>query len=593
MHLHSAGGLPPSQTISPTHAHHAFYSTAYEAARIPELLLRYFMHFNRSELAKSAIVCRSWSTLALDTLWRHHEVPLSVLLSQLPFLYERPFKRRGSGHDANDENEDDPDSHSNHGGWYPIKEQASHETIDTSKWNLYLNKFAHKITRLFWNSALRGPSIRLLSTLLDKSAGLVLCPNLRSLRIVIAPYSERLHAMAIPMLCGSSVETVEMQHLLWNGNNSVNVAGHFGIALKTCGSRIRRLILCPPNIRYYYLTPDFSLFSHLTEVHLTEPECEPGGRQIFGDPAKSINFSSLQKLTISSGYLVNCVLLESNMPALESLVVSTLAEDKNGAISMQLSRRSGLLREMEFHSIKFHEGVGSMIRALSSLCHLRKLKLGGGTSKWDITDSDMNVLARSVPNLQSISITLEQTLIYEKVQIPLTHATLLSVVQHCRQLNEIELPMDLSGVDGSKEKPVGFMPSATVTSLKFCKVTLPSKYNNSSRTSQVECVDRIVHFLVGCCPEVQVLEAHQQSRSGGRSGISVPKASARSRCMITARRVLPGAEAEAGCLSEGESGAESESGADSETEAGLCLEERFRKHLEDKWRVISTCIGWM
>ncbi|KAG9030121.1 hypothetical protein FRB95_004310 [Tulasnella sp. JGI-2019a] len=101
-----------------------------------------------------------------------------------------------------------------------------------------------------------------------------------------------------------------------------------------------------------------------------------------------------------------------------------------------------------------------MITALSSLYHLWKLKLSGEPSEWDMTDGHMDVLARSAPNLQSISIAFEQRLEDSNVRkIYLTHATLLSLVQHCRQLAEIELPMDLSQADDSAEKPVGFASS--------------------------------------------------------------------------------------------------------------------------------------
>ncbi|KAG8990768.1 hypothetical protein FRB93_003032 [Tulasnella sp. JGI-2019a] len=450
---------------------------------------------------------------------------------QLPFLCELPFEPRESEHEANTENENDPDSHSARGGWYPLTEQTLPESIDTSIWNLLLFKYAHKITRLTLNSALRGPSIHLLATLLHKSPCSVLCPNLRSLRIDMAPYSERLHAMAIPILCGSSVTNVEMQRFCRTNDNPVIVAEHLGLALKTCGSKIQRVVLGYSKNYYNTFTPDFSLFNHLTEVRLRNVSCdgwqklaencpqlleasvtevlrEPRRSESIGDPTKSIDFPLLRKLRIVSISLVNGILLESNMPALENLIVRRPVQDADGTISTQLAKRSRLLQEVELRVKHFHGGVGFIIRALSSLCHLRKLKLNGDISQWDVRDGDMDVLARSVPNLQSISITLRQNLSYRKGRIPLTHATLLSLVQHCRQLIEIELPMDLSQVDDSSEKPIGFTPSMTVTSLIFCKMMLLSKFkdDDSPPASQV---DGVLAFLACCCPEVRRFQVHE------------------------------------------------------------------------------------
>ncbi|KAG8990764.1 hypothetical protein FRB94_000711 [Tulasnella sp. JGI-2019a] len=551
MRLRSAGNLPRSQTIPPTH--HFVHSTTHDATHIPELLLRYFGYLTRAELVNTAIVCSSWSILAIDTLWCHHEVPLSALLSLLPFLHKRPIKIRR--HENDEKNEDDPDSDFIQGGWYPMMEQP----IDTPTWNLLLNKYAYKVTRLLLDTALRGPSVRLLTTLLDKSAGPVLCPNVRSLRIVMRAHSERLHAMAIPILCGSSVTNVEVKDFCIVVSDPVRFAEHLGTAFQICGSQIRCFKLGSSRGSSYTFTPDFSLFDRLTKVHLrnltregwqklaencphllevslTEVLEEMRRPTPNGDLAKSIDFPLLRKLSINSTTLVNGILSESNMPALERLVVGTHVYDGNGTISMQLAKRSSLLQEVEL-CIMQPDGVGLIITALSSLCRLRKLKLSGETSEWDMTDSHMNALARSAPNLRSISITFERRS-YSRTEkkIHITRATLLSLVQHCRQLVEIELPMDLSNADVPRKKLVGFTPSTTVTSLKFWEAVLPPKF---SRSSHIKFLDGIVHFLIGCCPEVRVFGAHEQNTGVVRPGI----------------------------------------------------EQRFRKYLEDKWRVISTYVA--
>lgn len=46
-----------------------------------------FGYLSNKDLVNAALVCKEWS-IALDTLWRKREVPLSALLSRLDFIKE-------------------------------------------------------------------------------------------------------------------------------------------------------------------------------------------------------------------------------------------------------------------------------------------------------------------------------------------------------------------------------------------------------------------------------------------------------------------------------------------------------------------------
>lgn len=54
--------------------------------RVPEILLLLFEGLTQSQLVNAALVCKPWSSLALDTLWRAHPVRMSTLLSMLVTL---------------------------------------------------------------------------------------------------------------------------------------------------------------------------------------------------------------------------------------------------------------------------------------------------------------------------------------------------------------------------------------------------------------------------------------------------------------------------------------------------------------------------
>ncbi|KAG8990761.1 hypothetical protein FRB93_003025 [Tulasnella sp. JGI-2019a] len=74
--------------------------------------------------------------------------------------------------------------------------------------------------------------------------------------------------MAIPILCGSSVLSVEMQDLRRSLKGPLPVAGYIGSALKTCGSQIQRFEVGYLINYYNTFIPDFSQFVHLAVVHL-------------------------------------------------------------------------------------------------------------------------------------------------------------------------------------------------------------------------------------------------------------------------------------------------------------------------------------
>lgn len=56
---------------------------SHRAVAVPELLLFYLQGLSQKDLAASAIVCKGWSALATDALWRTTTIRFTVLLQKL------------------------------------------------------------------------------------------------------------------------------------------------------------------------------------------------------------------------------------------------------------------------------------------------------------------------------------------------------------------------------------------------------------------------------------------------------------------------------------------------------------------------------
>jgi hypothetical protein len=64
-----------------------YASLAHRVLSIPELLELIFLHLDRASNASNACVCKAWSQIALDTLWREvDDMPrlLSILSPMKP-----------------------------------------------------------------------------------------------------------------------------------------------------------------------------------------------------------------------------------------------------------------------------------------------------------------------------------------------------------------------------------------------------------------------------------------------------------------------------------------------------------------------------
>lgn len=72
------GKLPPSGLREKV-TENSILGTVPRALRIPEVLLEIFAASDNPTRAVSARVCRSWSNLALDVLWRDMSSPIPLL----------------------------------------------------------------------------------------------------------------------------------------------------------------------------------------------------------------------------------------------------------------------------------------------------------------------------------------------------------------------------------------------------------------------------------------------------------------------------------------------------------------------------------
>ncbi|KAG8986654.1 hypothetical protein FRB94_003141 [Tulasnella sp. JGI-2019a] len=59
-------------------------TTEHPATSLNDVLLLIFNYLSKKYLKHVSMVCRPWSTLATDTLWRQHQVPLSTVVARLP-----------------------------------------------------------------------------------------------------------------------------------------------------------------------------------------------------------------------------------------------------------------------------------------------------------------------------------------------------------------------------------------------------------------------------------------------------------------------------------------------------------------------------
>ncbi|KAG8994099.1 hypothetical protein FRB94_010115 [Tulasnella sp. JGI-2019a] len=120
------------------------------ALSLPELLVAILEHLSADGLMVAALVCKVWSAPAVNIIWRTQTITLSRLLAKLA-----PINRKD----------------------YNLYEITP---ITQDDWNLFLEQYANRVTKLDLDVVFNTNSLMLISTLLKTFSGL-LCSNLTSL----------------------------------------------------------------------------------------------------------------------------------------------------------------------------------------------------------------------------------------------------------------------------------------------------------------------------------------------------------------------------------------------------------------------------
>ncbi|KAG8998601.1 hypothetical protein FRB94_001381 [Tulasnella sp. JGI-2019a] len=436
--------------------------TAHRAAGIPEVLLHFFDHLPPDELRCAAQVCKTWSPWALDVLWGHRLIPLSALLSKLSWLMDN--------HDPR--------------AVYCLSIGDS-LIPDFEAWTSFLRQYAHKVTRLDIDAILNQVAQDFMLKLL-KATGTTLCPKLHTV-IVASGHLPISRCPTVSLLVGSPLRDVTFGETCCSDDLHVlpkllvqispkiqsltlepcdDPPPPYALSLKSF-HELRVAHLQDISFRTWSSLCGCPFLEEVTVLDCSTDTCGAKGRSL-------LHFPSLHTLTISSQEICSDVLASTVMPNLRTLDASIL-RDNSERICGQLVERSQHLKEVK---ISFGSSVltNRTIEAFAPLPELRRLELEGWADTITVTDSALILLARSHPQLRVLSIDVvggddsedpcplpPNDEKHDAVPRPthLTTESLLAIVEHCRVLTHLAVPLDLISFD-SPNLPA---PSLSVTTL--------------------------------------------------------------------------------------------------------------------------------
>ncbi|KAG9010389.1 hypothetical protein FRB93_004229 [Tulasnella sp. JGI-2019a] len=430
------------------------------ALLVPELLLHYFAHLSKKDLSVAALVCRFWGVLAEDTLWRVKEVPLTVLLKKL-----------------------DENLHLGIRVW-SLRRQLSPEQTDAPT---HLRRY-QKITSLHVDTCADGAAAIALRQLLNHYQESSLCPNLKYVSISIS---------VIPLGSQTNLDST-LRFLLGSSTTEVTICDHNGT--QELGMILRILGTHSPFVRSFTLgqclrwgeiigyTVDLGQLSHVKVLHLRdisieafETLCGCGeleelfitdggywGHVMEDEARRKMIIPSLRVLAIKCPRL-NCpALVQTDLPSLRRLTF-TYPETVSGAsVGLQsvlegLSQRSRLMEELTVEVCGERLGA-SAIHTLCMMKALTKIRLHGFvTGTLQITDDCIILLAQSFPNLTSLSVDVGAD--WETLAI--TDRSLVSVIIRCKDLDSLDIPLDLSRCH--KQSTPRFLPSSSSVERLFIR----------------------------------------------------------------------------------------------------------------------------
>ncbi|KAG8881984.1 hypothetical protein FRB97_008852 [Tulasnella sp. 331] len=508
---------PKKRSIHVTTAFKVVLNTAivHQTLDVPELLLKVLSHMGPRELLSAARVCKMWSPWVVEVLWGQSEVPLSAILDKLSWLNVR------NGTDT----------------YYLTIDLPVLPNI--KQWNIFLRRFPHKVTRLYQDILVVEEAIDHLMKVF-KATGTVLFPRLQTLRVSLEHF-EGSRFPTISLLKGSPLRNVVFGDCCCS-----NDLDFLPDALLRISSSIEHLTLS--RLSPMYMDPDLctvalSNFVELRTAHLhdisletwsslasclllrwvtvteTSEYQEPEVSNYYIETKKGSvdQFPSLQSLSIDSLSTCSAILFTTDMPDLRKLEAGVVM-DEQGQICRTLVERSQHLEEIKLN-LEARSLNSKTMRTFATLPELRQLSLGGDVLLLGITDSDILFIARSLPSLQVLSIDMVidkygnvgsdgfcrcrpaddddcEANIHQLTS--LTGDSLLSVMENCRDLIHLALPLDLcnfgSNPSSNAHSEIDILLPPPSRSLKTLKLRL-----GDDRPMDIL---SIASLLVKCFPEV-------------------------------------------------------------------------------------------
>lgn len=332
------------------------------------------------------------------------------------------------------------------------RESVSPAAVDWSQ----LLPYSNRITRLHLNVAVDDKFPRCLRAL-HETSGIHLCPNVQRVEIssdrgppitcilngssllrsaTVEGYGEKVIVPAIEELTAVSPQIKSIT--VWNNDRygpplNANLGGFFDLEVaeldETSWATWNSLSGC-------------SQLHKLTVTHALNPQQQLAFASHDGAGAVGamITFPLLQTLSIHETYSCSIPLSGTSMPCLHHIRASYLNDPTEG-ICVGLAQQS---RRLETVQLGLWGGRVSSrtIEAFAALPHLRVLELSGSAQAMEVSDGDVDLLARSRPELQILTLDIE--LEEGGSGCRLTASSLFSLARNCPSLTELTLRLDLS-----------------------------------------------------------------------------------------------------------------------------------------------------
>ncbi|KAG8881963.1 hypothetical protein FRB97_008831 [Tulasnella sp. 331] len=421
--------MPDTQSVVANVGH-----SPHSALIARDLLQLYFKLLSNHELTVAARVCTTWTYVAEDELWRTREVPLNGLLSKLKGL--KLLRKDG---DANVI------------PLWNLPRDKNSEAILMGEWKQLVDNYAHRVTRLHITDDMPYP----VPILLKKYGG-SLCPNVVCLRLS-SKNDSWIGSKTLAMALGPSVTDLTMEGY---SSGQVELLARVGVIT---APQIKRLVFRSP-FKYSKdpLTINCGIFRNLRITRLADlswrgwkmlASCERleevtlasttrwiERESISTDQGDRPTFPSLRQLRIGDRGILEEVLRESVMPALEYLTLDTfmnLAATKVTSLSV-VGRRSPLLKGL---TIRDASGAfKDVVEGMSSMRNLISINISGTIYPDQLNFDNIKDIATRHRNLE---VFILKPKIRSDLNGGMTINSLLSLTQYCAALRRVELPLDL------------------------------------------------------------------------------------------------------------------------------------------------------